>query len=96
MTEFFKVIYEFTGRDVRNEICLLEEKYILDIDLDAFTSDKSLQIKNHNMFYKLIKNAGIITIVREKDCVELCSSGVRSADGNYVEIIKHIEEALGY
>lgn len=96
LTEFFKVIYEFTGKDFRNEMCLLEGKYILDIDLDAFTSDKSLQIENHNIFYKLIKNAGIITIAREKDCVELCSRGVRSADDNYAEIIKHIEAALDY
>lgn len=49
--------------------------YILDIDLDYFTTKNSILPKNINVFSKLVKNAEIITIAKESDCVDLCSQG---------------------
>ena len=44
-----------------------EEKYILDIDLDFFQKLSATNPKKKNIFYKLIKNAEIITIALEED-----------------------------
>ena len=47
--------------------------YILDIDLDYFTTKNSILPKNINVFSRIVKNAEIITIAKESDCVNLCS-----------------------
>ena len=51
----------------------IRANYILDIDLDYFTSKKAIEPSSHNIFSKLIKNAEIITIAKESACVEMCS-----------------------
>lgn len=47
-----------------------EERYILDIDLDFFQKLSATSPKKKNIFYKLIKNAELITIALEKDSLE--------------------------
>lgn len=46
-----------------------EEPYILDIDLDYFHNTKSINPKNHECFYALIRHSEAITIAKESVCV---------------------------
>lgn len=43
--------------------------YILDIDLDAFRYRKAINPDDRTTFYRLIKNASIVTIATEEECV---------------------------
>ena len=60
----------------------IETPYILDIDLDYFTSKYSLFPHNMEIFSRLVKNAKIITIAKESVCVEICSGG--NVDSEYL------------
>lgn len=49
---------------------LLQEKYILDIDLDYFHTRESIKPSDSSTFYSLIKNAEIITIATEPEFIK--------------------------
>ena len=49
----------------------INRKYILDIDLDYFHTIKSITPDDKNFFYDLIRNAEIITIAKERVCVDI-------------------------
>lgn len=74
--------------DLSKKSCLIHEDatlispYILDIDLDYFTSKKSVLPQNVNIFSKLVQNAEIITIAKESNCVKCCSKG--KVDSEYL------------
>jgi hypothetical protein len=44
--------------------------YILDIDLDYFHSEKSINPTDTTAFYRLIRNSVAVTIATEPECVE--------------------------
>ena len=73
--------------------------YILDIDLDYFTTREAINPKSHRIFSKLIKNATAITIAKEPDCVQMCRRNKfdDEFDSGYLQskLIKLIENALG-
>ena len=48
------------------------DDYILDIDCDSFNTEKSLCPGTQNVFRKLIKEAAMITIALEPECVKIC------------------------
>lgn len=72
----------------------IKDDYILDIDLDYFTTVKSLNPDNVGVFYRLIKDAKIITIAKELKCVKSCSKGVLDGNDSLERILWHIEMAL--
>lgn len=81
---------------------LIDENFILDIDLDYFHSERSLSPNDCSTFHNLIRRAGIITIARETKFVgaenfEIEAEGISveapSADEALKAIIEHIREA---
>lgn len=71
--------------------------YILDIDLDAFHSRRSIHPNDPSTFYRLIKNALAITIATEAECVDeewLDDHDRMSADELLIELLAHIEKAV--
>lgn len=48
------------------------DNYILDIDCDYFNTEKSLYPENLEVFKRLIRNAELITIALEPECVKIC------------------------
>jgi hypothetical protein len=79
------------------EMASAEEKpYILDIDLDYFHSERSINPVDTETFYRLIRNAIAITVARESECVhELRHVGSNiTADSLLRRLSEHIEAAL--
>lgn len=72
----------------------METPYILDIDLDYFTSKYSLFPNNINIFSKLVQNAKIITIAKESVCVELCSCGNVNSEYLLEKLLLLLEKCL--
>lgn len=73
-----------------------KQPFILDIDLDVFNTRRAVTPDNPVQFHRLIHHATIITIAREKQCVE--GESCRLEDGLTVEypereVKRHIEEA---
>jgi hypothetical protein len=71
--------------------------YILDIDLDAFHSRKSITPDDPSTFHRLIKNALAITIATEPECVEMLwrdENERMDSDQLLAELILHIEAAI--
>lgn len=73
-----------------------ESNFILDIDLDYFRSERSLQPRDISIFNKLIQRAGIITIAMERDyCEREKIEGEQiTADQRYTLLLQHIRKAL--
>ena len=71
-------------------------RYILDIDLDYFNTEKSLSPKNNLKFYNIIKKAEIITISKESSCVLTCRRKKESINSDSIleKIMIHINNAL--
>lgn len=46
--------------------------YILDIDCDYFNTEKSLRPEGAGVFRRLVRNAALITIALEPECVRIC------------------------
>lgn len=65
---FLKPQIEKINQILKNDF--FEEKYILDIDLDFFQKLSATNPKKKSIFYKLIKNAELVTIALEKDFLE--------------------------
>lgn len=76
----------------------MKDKYILDIDLDYFHTTQSINPQNPETFYKLIREAELITIARETEFINEWSE-IYEYDPDltveYLEkqLIKHIELA---
>lgn len=70
--------------------------YILDIDLDVFHSRKSIEPADASTFYRLIKNAAVITIATEEECVEeeWLDDEPMSANELLERLMAHIDSAL--
>lgn len=71
--------------------------YILDIDLDAFHSRRSITPEDPSTFYRLITNAVAITIATEAECVEeywLDDNDQMTANELLIELLAHIEKAI--
>ena len=75
---------------------IIQEDYILDIDLDYFMSQKSINPNDTKVFYSLIKNSKAITIAREPKCIELCKLRDEKIDDEYLLdiLLNHIKIAL--
>lgn len=71
--------------------------YILDIDLDYLHSEDSVQPKNTNTFFRLIRGAQAITIATEPECVEDLKIDNSQITADYLleHLLSLIEEALG-
>ncbi|HDR9033383.1 TPA: UPF0489 family protein [Burkholderia vietnamiensis] len=71
------------------------EPYILDIDLDYFHSEKSIEPDDPTTFYRLVQNALAITIATEPACVrELrCSGSKITAKSLLARMEQHLEAA---
>ncbi|MCH4568355.1 UPF0489 family protein [Bacillus sp. ES1-5] len=70
--------------------------YILDIDLDYFHTLKSIQPESYDIFYNLIRNAKIITIATEADCVAMGKYEGEKIDSKLLltKLLDHITKAL--
>lgn len=64
-------IFDHICRD-SGETLLLDGPYILDIDLDAFNSEKAMRPDDPSTFHRLVQGAMGITIAREPTCFEMC------------------------
>jgi hypothetical protein len=76
---------------------LFDRPFILDIDLDYFNTRKSIAPRDSSTFYRLIQGAAIITIARERSCVEQCQIDEREGlDSDFLEraLLEHISRAL--
>ncbi|ASA23422.1 UPF0489 family protein [Paenibacillus donghaensis] len=71
-------------------------KYILDIDLDYFHSNLSIEPKSCSVFYNLIRNAEIITIAKESVCVDLLKHNNEDINSGALleKLFSHIRKAL--
>lgn len=71
-------------------------EYILDIDLDYFRTEKSIEPSDNSGFYSLIKNALCVTIARESSCVEELKIEGESINSSCLEekLLWHIEQAM--
>ena len=75
---------------------VLEEiDYILDLDLDFFRTRKSVKPGNPEQFLRLVRNASLITIAREPECVASgCLEGEKlTSDYVWKNVSKLITEA---
>ena len=95
---FLKKILKYLSEMVPNRVDEngLKRKYVLDIDLDYFTTLQGIKLSrgDTNCFYKLIKEAEIITIAKEEQCVKECS-GYKLRSKQVLEILlNHIDKAL--
>lgn len=72
------------------------QPYILDIDLDAFHSQKAIKPAAPETLYRLIRNAEAITIATEAECVEELKFDDEpiNADMLFDQILRHIEMAV--
>lgn len=93
LVEMFHAFHEMSPEKI-NATGIFSNKYILDIDLDFFYDEKSLNPKSVEYFYKLIQNAEIITIATEPFFVEQCCSVGMSAEHSLERIKQHIKQAL--
>jgi hypothetical protein len=75
---------------------ILDQKYILDIDLDYFHSAKSIAPNDAQMFYNLIRRAVAITIATEPHYVEACKLAGETITSDYLlgKLKAHIAKAL--
>ncbi|HJW53986.1 MAG TPA: UPF0489 family protein [Burkholderiaceae bacterium] len=73
-----------------------EQPYILDIDLDVFHCRKAIEPDDPTTFYRLIRNATIITIAREPECVDELKLEGETIDANLLldRLIDHINAAI--
>lgn len=55
---------------------------------------KSLASSDRKIFYSLLKNAELITVVKEVDCIYECSDGELNADEVFNVLSTHIDRAL--
>lgn len=69
--------------------------FILDVDLDYFNTRDSINPKNSQIFYRLIRNCVGISIAKETDYVNRCRLKGESVTANELlkKMIKHIESA---
>ena len=72
------------------------QPYILDIDLDAFHSQKAIAPANPSTFYRLIRNAVAITVATEAACVDELKFDDEAVDAEMLldRLMGHIHEAL--
>lgn len=72
------------------------QDYILDIDLDYFHTLKSIQPDKYDIIYSLIRNAKIITIATEHNCVENLKYENEQINSELLldALLNHIEQAL--
>lgn len=94
LLEMFHAFHEMSPEEI-SDIGSFRNKYILDIDLDFFYDEKSLNPKFVECFYKLIQNAEIITIATEPVFVEMCCSIGMNVEYSLERIKQHIQKALG-
>ncbi|MBM0105830.1 UPF0489 family protein [Steroidobacter sp. S1-65] len=76
---------------------LFDQPFILDIDLDYFNTRKSIAPRDTSTFYRLIRQAAIITIARESTCVATCQiEEGEGLDSDFLEsaLLEHISRAL--
>lgn len=81
--------------EISRTVNLDEDPYILDIDLDVFNTQAAISPPSADSFYKLIRNAAVITVAREKACVENTEGGCSleaSLTAEYLEnkLLEHI------
>lgn len=74
---------------------LFDEDYILDIDLDYFTSPAALQPTQKRVFHRLLTDARAITIAREPGFVRDLSYGTLTVDSCFQLLESHLIGALG-
>lgn len=74
---------------------LHERAYILDIDLDVFTTQRSVEPSDPSLFHKLISGAAIITVALEPSCVEECrlDGETITSVSLFERVRRHIDEA---
>jgi hypothetical protein len=75
---------------------LLDEPFILDIDLDYFNTRKSIAPDDPSIFHDLIRKALAITIVRESACVNQLQIQGEGLTSHFLEeaVMQHIGVAL--
>lgn len=92
----------FVGRHLRelsrisglvNDDGTVNRKYILDIDLDYFHVPEAAEPREHELIGRLIKNAEIITIAKERICVDMCSEGKCNSGDLLEKIMRLIEKS---
>ena len=74
----------------------LTEPFVLDIDLDVFKGARSIQPREPELFYELIRRAEAITISRERDWVRLLNLDYGKLQYEYFleHLLEHIGKAL--
>lgn len=73
-----------------------EIPYILDIDLDCFSSMSSIEPVDSALFHKLIREAEAVTIAIERECTRYCWHDGDSLDIEALlgKVKKHIHDAM--
>lgn len=85
LREKFQIFSEMSPENVK--LRGFTKKYILDIDLDYFHTQKSIKPYDNSFFIDLVKNAEIITIAKESVCIDLLKEeyGISDEiDSNYL------------
>ena len=77
-----------------NEQGKFTSRYILDIDLDYFTSVQAIEPKSYNVFSHLIQEAEAITVAMEHTCVEMCSDYKTNSDELLKKLMSIIDNSL--
>lgn len=95
LKEKMAIINEFCDSVGLKEI--IEQEFILDIDLDYFRTARAIEPADSAEFYKLIRQAVAITIAIEPACVEARKLSGEDITADYLlsRLEHHIAEALG-
>jgi hypothetical protein len=75
---------------------LFDLPFILDIDLDAFNTKKSVSPCNTSVFFELIRRSIGITVARETACVKECRLHKRGPTARWLEekLIEQVKKAI--
>jgi hypothetical protein len=75
---------------------ITNQPFILDVDLDYFHTEKSIEPNDPTVFYELIKKAYVITVATEPKFIgyEKLRGENITADSLLKRLLKHFEKAL--
>lgn len=89
-----ELVHQFTHISEINGDGFIGYNYILDIDLDFFRTMKSIEPNDASIFYRLIRDAAIITIATEPEYVNKVKIDEEINSEYLLErLLKHIEQA---
>jgi hypothetical protein len=83
-------IEHFNGvRKQNSELELLSQDYILDVDLDYFNTLRGVKPEDAEVYLRLLKGAGLVTVATEPEHVTLCA---REVDVTSEKLLESLEK----